>query len=128
MPNQFIANHRELLMYQIAFEAAMQVFELAQTLPDSERKLLTYPMVRASRSVCANLAKAWQKRRYRSAFIAKLNTVESEAAATQTWIEFAILCSYIDAEVGQELLHRYTLVLTTVGRFIDNADAWVVKS
>lgn len=127
MSTDFVANHRELLMYQTAFEAAMQIFEVSKNLPRSEWDLLTKQMLRSSRSVCANLAEAWQKRRYKGAFIAKLNEVEAEAAETQTWIEFAILCDYIDAEAGQELFHKYSVVLATVGRFIENADAWVVK-
>ena len=85
-------------------------------------------MLRSSRSVCANLAEAWQKRRYRGAFVAKLNEVEAEAAETQTWLEFAILCGYLDAEVGQELFHQYGTVLAALARFIENADAWVIKS
>ena len=46
-------------------------------------------ILRSSRSVCANLAEAWQKRRYKGAFIANLNEVKAEAAETQTWLEFA---------------------------------------
>lgn len=127
MTSDFIGSHRELLMYQTAFEAAMQVFELSQAFPDHERHLLTEQVLRSSRLVCVTLAEAWQKRRYRGAFIAKLNDVEAEAAETQTWIEFAILCGYLDAEVGQEVFHQYEIVLGSVGRFIDHADAWVVK-
>jgi four helix bundle protein len=125
--NDFIINHRELLMYQTAFEAAMRVFELSQTFPAHERHLLTEQVLRSSRSVCANLAEAWQKRRYKGAFIAKLNEVEAEAAETQTWIEFAVLCGYLDAEVGQEVFHKYEIVLGAAARFIENADAWVVR-
>jgi len=49
-------------------------------------------VVKSSRLVCINIAQAWQKRRYQSAFIAKLNQAETEAATTQVWIEFAVLC------------------------------------
>ena len=106
---------------------AIRVFELSQTFPDSERQLLTDQLLRSSRSVCANLAEAWQKRRYKGAFIAKLNEVEAEAAETQTWLELAILCDYLDPEVGQEVFHQYEIVLKAAARFIDNADAWVTK-
>lgn len=127
MSNDFVANHRELLVYQTAFEAAMQLFELSQTFPSQERSLLTEQLLRSSRSVCANLAEAWQKRRYKGAFVAKLNDVEAEAAETQTWIEFAILCGYLDAEVGQEIFHQYEVVLGFAARLISNADAWVIQ-
>ncbi|MFE4108381.1 four helix bundle protein [Almyronema epifaneia] len=127
MPADFIANHRELLIYQTAFEAAMRLFELSKAFPEDERSLLTRQILRSSRSVCANLAEAWQKRRYRNAFMSKFNEVEAEAAETQTWIEFAILCEYLDPEVGQELFHQYEIVIAVAARFIEHADAWVVK-
>lgn len=128
MSNEFVANHRELLIYQQAIEAAMKVFELVQAFPEPEQQMLARQMVRSSRSVCANLAEAWQKRRYKGAFVSKLNEVEAEAAETQTWIEFSILCGYIEAETGQELFHQYNLVLAATARFISNADAWVMQS
>lgn len=128
MSTNFITNYRELSIYQVAFESAMQVFEIAQRFPEAERQLLTEHMVRSSRSVCINLVKAWQKRRYQDAFVAKMNQVEVEAAETQTWLEFAILCGYLDAEVGQELFHQYAVVLSAAARLIENADAWVIQS
>lgn len=127
MSSDFVTKHRELLVYQTAFEAAMRLFELSQSFPENERLLLTDQMVRSSRSVCANLAEAWQKRRYKGAFVAKLNEVEAEAAETQTWIEFAILCGYLEAEVGQEVFHQYEIVLGAAARLIETADAWVVQ-
>lgn len=128
MKNQFIANHRELLVYRTAFEAAMQVFEQAQSFPEHERTLLTHPLITSSRLVCTNLSAAWQKRRYKGAFVATLNIVEVKAAETQTWLEFAILCDYLNAETGQELFHQYTRVLSDVSRFVNHADAWVMTS
>lgn len=124
MNRDFVQKYQELRIYQVAFESAMQIFELVQEFPETERRLLREQMVRSSRSVCANLAEAWQKRRYKGAFVAKLNEVEAEAAETQTWLEFAILCGYLDAEVGQELYGRYTEVLAGAARLIENADAW----
>lgn len=60
--------HEDLLVYQIAFEAAMKIFELSKKFPVEERYSLTDQIRRASRSVCANLAEAWRKRRYKKAF------------------------------------------------------------
>lgn len=127
MPD-FVTTHQELLAYQLAFEAAMQIFGLVQAFPDTERQLLTEQVLRSSRSVCANLAEAWQKRRYKKAFVAKLNEVEAEAAETQVWLEFAIICGYLDAEVGQEVFHQYRVILASAARLIQQADAWVVTS
>lgn len=126
--SDFITTHQELRVYQLAFEAAMQIFDLVPTFPEAERQLLTEQILRSSRSVCANLAEAWQKRRYKKAFVAKLNEVEAEAAETQVWLEFAIICGYLDAEVGHALFHHYRLILVAASRLIQQADAWVVPS
>ena len=89
MNTRFIISYRELRVYQAAFDAAIQVFEVSQAFPLEERELLTMPLLRASRLVCIYVSQAWQKRRYQSAFVARLNQAEAEAAATQVWIEFA---------------------------------------
>lgn len=78
-----IKSHVELDVYQISFAAAMQVYEASKKFPVEERYSLTDQIRRSSRSVCANLAEAWRKRRYKAAFVAKLNDSEAEASETQ---------------------------------------------
>jgi four helix bundle protein len=78
-----IVSHNELIVYQKAFDAAMQIFELSKTFPKEETYSLTDQVRRSSRSVCANIAEAWRKRRYEKAFVSKLSDAESEAAETQ---------------------------------------------
>lgn len=125
METNFIISYRELRVYQAACDRAMQVFELSRNFPPEERELLTVPLIHASRLVCVYVSQAWQRRRYQAAFVARLNQAEAEAAATQVWIEFAVLCSYLDAEVGQELHHHYRLVLADLARLIEHSTAWV---
>jgi four helix bundle protein len=91
-------------IYKLTFEAAMQIFELSKRFPVEERYSLTDQMRRSSRSVCANLAEAWRKRRYKAAFVAKLSDCEAEVAETQTWLEFAIKCNYLSPKSGRQLL------------------------
>src|ERR687884_290527 len=91
-----IRTHRDLEVYRKAFDAAMQIFELSKAFPREETYSLTDQIRRSSRSVCANLAEAWRKRRYEKAFISKLADSESEAAETQVWLEFAVKCDYMD--------------------------------
>ncbi|MBD2090631.1 four helix bundle protein [Microcoleus sp. FACHB-1515] len=126
MNRGFIEQHRELQVYQVAFASAMQIFQSSQAFPEEEWELLRRQMVRSSRSVCASIAEAWQKRRFRKAFVAKLNEAEAEAAETQTWIEFAVRCGYLDREEGQELFQRYVEILAALARLIEQADAWVI--
>src|SRR6202790_5543397 len=93
-----IQGHRDLEVYRKAFEAAMKIFTLSKAFPKEEIYSLTDQIRRCSRSVCANLAEAWRKRRYKAAFICKLSDVEGEAAETEVWIEFATRCAYLPRE------------------------------
>jgi four helix bundle protein len=78
----------------------MRLFELTGAFPREEVYSLTDQVRRSSRSVWANLAEAWRKRRYRAAFVGKLSDAEAEAAETQVWIEFAVRCGYLDRDAG----------------------------
>jgi four helix bundle protein len=114
-------------IYKKAFEAAMQIFELSKKFPVEERYSLTDQIRRSSRSVCANFAEAWRKRRYEAAFIAKLNDCEAASAETQTWIEFAVRCNYIHTETGRELYGTYNQVLAGLVSLINNPSPWLMK-
>lgn len=98
-----ITRHQELDVYRKSFDAAMSLFEASKGFPKEETYSLTDQIRRSSRSVCANLAEAWRKRRYQAAFVAKLNDSEGEAAETQTWIEFAVACGYLDREIARDI-------------------------
>lgn len=126
MGRDLIKSHRDLEVYQIAFDAAMQIFELSKRFPVEERYSLIDQIRRSSRSVCTNLAEAWRKRRYQAAFVAKLSDSEAEAAETQTWIEFAVKCNYLDSEIGRELYQTYNSVLGKLVNLITNSSTWVI--
>ncbi|BAY37429.1 S23 ribosomal protein [Nostoc sp. NIES-2111] len=121
-----IRDHKDLEIYKMAFDAAMKIFELSKKFPVEERYSLTDQIRRSSRSVCANFAEAWRKRRYQAAFIAKLNDCESESAETQTWIEFAVKCNYMDIEIGRELYGIYNQILTGLVNIINNSSNWLL--
>jgi four helix bundle protein len=90
-----IRHFRELRVYQMAFESAMEIFNLSQSWPREERYSLTDQIRRSSRSVCGCTAEAWRKRRYPGHFVRKISDAHSEAAETQSWLEFALHCSYL---------------------------------
>jgi len=66
--HKLINNHEELEVYQIAFKTAMTIFEISKNFPSEEKYSLTDQIRRSSRSVCANLAEAWRRRRYKGSF------------------------------------------------------------
>ncbi|MEH1779210.1 MAG: four helix bundle protein [Nostoc sp.] len=127
MEKEPIKNHQDLKVYQMAFDAAMKIFELSKKFPVEERYSLTDQIRRSSRSVCANLAEAWRKRRYEADFVAKLNDSEAEAAETQTWIEFAVKCNYLDVELGRELYGIYNRILGGLVNMITDPSPWLMK-
>lgn len=125
---RIVVRHQELEVYKKAFEAAMQVFEVSKKFPKAEAYALTDQIRRSSRSVSANLAEAWRKRRYEAAFASKLNDAEAEAAETQTWIEFAVRCEYLNRDVGKDLFKIYDEILSVLVSMINNAASWVLPS
>jgi four helix bundle protein len=128
MTRESFKNHKDLEVYKMAFESAMLIFELSKKFPVEERYSLTDQIRRSSRSVCANFAEAWRKRRYEAAFIAKLSDSEAEAAETQTWIEFAVQCKYLDVEVGRDIYRKYNSILGMLVTMINNSEKWIVNS
>jgi four helix bundle protein len=122
-----VKRHTDLEVYQLAFTAAMEVFELSKRFPKEETYSLTDQMSRSPRSVCANLAEAWRKRRYEAAFISKLGECEAEAAETQTWLQVAVQCGYLERETVKKLFQDYDHVIAMLVRMITNADHWTIK-
>ena len=121
-----IKTHEDLEVYQIAFKAAMEIFELSKKFPTEERYSLTDQIRRSSRSVSANLAEAWRKRRYKAAFIAKLSDSEAEAAEVQVWLKFAVECNYLEIEKARNLYKDYNRIIGGLVNIIHNADKWVL--
>jgi four helix bundle protein len=106
-----IRSHKELDVYILSFETAMKIFEITKRFPKEETYSLTDQIRRSSRSVCSNLAEAFRKRRYPKSFISKLSDSESEAAETQTWLDFSLSCEYITEIEHYSLNETYDKIL-----------------
>jgi four helix bundle protein len=120
-----IVSHVEMIVYQKAFDAAMRIFECSKTFPKEETYSLTDQVRRSSRSVCANIAEGWRKRRYEKAFISKLSDAESEAAETQVWLEFAVACGYMSQEAAKTLYAIYEEILKLLFTMCNRPEQWV---
>jgi len=105
----------------------MVIFEESKGFPKEEMYSLTDQIRRSSRSVCANLAEAWRKRRYEAAFIAKLSDCEGEAAETQVWLEYAVKCGYFQRDKAAELYRTYEEVIGTFVGMINHSDKWIIR-
>ncbi len=107
---------RDLIVYQKAKEVARRIYELSQEFPKEERYSLTDQGRRASRSVGAQIAEAWGKRRYEKHFVSKLTDADSEQLETQHWLETAFDCGYIDADQRDALCSD----LQEIGRMLNS--------
>ena len=125
--NMRVADYKDLRVYRLAFESAMEIFTLSKRFPSEEKFSLTDQVRRSSRSVCANLAEAWRKRRYKASFVCKLNDAEGEAAETQVWIEFAVKCAYLKREPAVELYQVYEEILRMIVAMINHPESWIIK-
>jgi len=115
---------RDLVVYKKAFDAAMEIFELSKTFPKEELYSLTDQIRRSSRSVCANLSEAWRKRRYRAVFVNKLTDAGQEAAETQTWLEFALTCGYLDQQIYEKLFNKYEEIFAMLHSMTNKSDTF----
>lgn len=119
-----IATHKELRVYQAAFSMAMEIYQLSKSFPSEEKFSLTDQVRRSSRSVCANLAEAFRKRRYPKNFVSKLSDCEAEAAETQVWLDFAFACNYLDQETYEKLYKEYNAIIGMLVKMITEPDKW----
>lgn len=119
-----IMSFRELKVYRAAFELQQRIFNVTKSFPKEEMYSLTDQFRRSSRSVGANLAEAWQKRRYAAHFVSKLTDADGEQAETQHWIGTAFACQYITDQVRGELLSNSEEVGRMLGSMIVAPEKW----
>jgi len=113
---------RDLKVYQAAREAARRVFVVSGHFPREERYALTDQIRRSSRAVKAMLAEACARRRYKAAFINKIDEALGEANETQSWLDDALDGAYLSKGDFQELDDRYQAIGGMLSRMIDRAD------
>ena len=119
-----LRSHEDLTVCQPAFEASMDIFKISMDFPKEEKYSLTDQIRRSSRSVCANLAEGFRKRKYPQSFIAKLIDCEGEAAETQVWLKYAKDCNYIDEDIFLVLYQKYDRILGKQVNMGQQADKW----
>lgn len=122
-----INSFRDLEVYQVAFERAMEVFEISKAFPREETYSLTDQIRRSSRSVCSNIAEAWRKRRYPAHLESKLTDAQSEAEETRVWLQFASRCKYMDRKRAMQLDGEYDAILGRLVTMCNDLDHWTIK-
>jgi len=114
MTTYYARSFKDLRVYQKAREVSQAVFRLSQSFPKEEMYSLTDQIRRAARSVGAQIAEAWGKRRYEKHFVSKLTDADAEQMETQHWVGEALDCGYVSmVDAG-----RLNSALEEIGRML----------
>jgi four helix bundle protein len=119
---------KDLKVYKAAYKLAMEIYEISKNWPKEERYSLTDQIRRASRSVCANLRESWAKRRYEAHFISKLTDVDAENSETDTWLDFALECGYLNKKDHMRLTTQCSEVGSMIGAILKNPRSFIIKN
>jgi len=123
-----IKSAKELEVYKKAYNLAMEIFELSNSFPTEEKYALTSQIRRSSRSVCLNLREAWAKRRYEAHFINKLSDCDGENSETNSSLDFAYDCGYINEEKHIELTEITIEIGKMLGVMLNKPELFVLKN
>ena len=120
-------SHRDLRVYQLAFESATLIHEVTKKFPSDEKYSLTDQIRRSSRSVCANIAEAWRRRKYPKNFVSKLTDSDSEATETSVWLDFALHSGYLTPEHHKKLSDHYDHVCSQLSIMMSEPNKWTPR-
>jgi four helix bundle protein len=121
-----VKHAKELTVYKRGYEFAMRIFEVSKRFPAEERFALTGQIRRSSRSICMNLREAWSKRRYPAHFISKLTDCDGELNESDTSLDFARDCGYINVEEHRVLSELGIEVGKMLGSMIRNPEPFLL--
>ena len=124
---KLIQHHWELDVYKLSVETSIAIFRASKSWPKEEMYSLTDQIRRSSRSVSGQIAEGWRKRKYEASFVSKLNDAESEAAETQSWLEYSVKCGYMERIAGRELHRAYDRILGKLVNMGNNPGPWLLQ-
>jgi four helix bundle protein len=120
----YVKSFRDLEVYKLAREVSKEIFVLTQGFPKEERFSLTDQIRRSSRSVGAQIAEAWGKRKYENHFISKLTDADSEQLETQHWLEVSEESNYLSSDKTTDLLQKCESIGKMLQSMIDKSSAF----
>jgi len=112
----FVENFKDLEVYRVSRELSKRVYEISNEFPKEETYSLTDQIRRSSRSIGAQIAEAWAKRKYEKHFVSKLTDSIGEQQETQHWIETALDCGYLSKEHAESLL----ITCNSIGKMLNS--------
>lgn len=124
----YVKSFRDLEVYKLSRLLSKDIFEMSKAFPKEEMYSLTDQVRRSSRSVGAQIAEAWGKRKYEKHFISKLTDADAEQLETQHWLEAAYGCGYISKEKCTGLLGQYASVGKMLHSMMNKSAAFCQQS
>ena len=118
---------QDLLVYKKSFALAMKIFEVSKSFPKEEKYSLINQIRRSSRSVSANIAESYRKRKYPKHFVSKLTDSDAENSETQTWLEFGLACKYINRDGFDDLFKDSEEVGKLINYMVNNPEKFGSK-
>jgi four helix bundle protein len=122
-----IKSAKDLIVYQKAYELAMEIFAISKRFPAEEKYSLIDQIRRSSRSVCTNLREAWAKRRYEAHFVSKLTDADGENGETETWLDFAHDCGYLSKNDHAVFVEKRHEVGAMLGSMISDPSSFILR-
>lgn len=116
---------RDLTVYKRAFDLAMEIFAVSKSFPKEERYSLTDQIRRSSRAICSCIAEAYRKRNYKAYFVSKSSDADMENSETQSWLDFAKACGYMDETVYMNLIAKSEEVGRMLNHMVENPEKYV---
>jgi len=122
-----MASFRDLIVYKKSFQLAMEIFHMTKTFPKEEKFSLIDQIRRCSRSVCANIAEGYRKRRYVAHFVSKTTDSDMENSETQVWLDFSLACEYINKETYNDKTAKSEEVGRLLNDMIEKPEKYMNK-
>lgn len=121
-PKKQYAGYRDLKVFQLSYQLALEVFEATKNFPKEEKYSLVDQVRRSARSVPANIVEAWYKRKYPKSFISKLVDSAGEAGETEIWIDFSSDHQYLPKDRQIYFREKYSEVGKMLNSMINHPE------
>ncbi len=125
---EYVESYKDLEVYRASRQLAKEIFSITKSFPRDEMFSLTDQIRRSSRSVGAQIAEAWAKRKYEKHFISKLTDADGEQQETQHWIETALDCTYLSSDSAANLLKQCSSVGKMLNSMITKSSAFFLQT
>lgn len=125
---EYVRSYKDLEVYKLSKQLSQNIFDATKAFPIEEMYSLTDQIRRSSRSIGAQIAEAWGKRKYERHFVSKLTDSDAEQLETQHWIETAQDCSYRTEQQSVELLTKCLSIGKMLNSMLSKATAFCQKN